>query len=317
MIHTYDLSNIHLLKSSVLTIGAFDGVHRGHQHLIRRLVKEAHAQDYLAVVMTFFPHPDVVLQEVKPRYYLTTPEQRADYLFELGVDCVVTHPFDMDVRQMRAVEFVDLLVRHLKLKRLWVGEGFALGYKREGNIDYLTTQGEVKGFTVDVIDMVRTDDDNRVSSTLIRQAIERGDVEQAREWLGRGYALAGEVIHGKKRGRSIGYPTANTQIWEQQIITANGVYAGWAYLGEERFMAMTNVGLSPTFNNKEVTVEAHLLDFDRDIYGQTLTITFEKYLRPEMKFNGLDALIAQIGKDVEVGRAFLQATLNEVKSPRA
>lgn len=307
MMHIYGLENIHLLEASVVTIGVFDGVHKGHQHLIRRLVKEAHAQGCLAVVLTFHPHPDVVLHGIEDRYYLTLPEDRAHYMIELGVDCVVTHPFNDDIRHIRAADFVNLLLSHLKVKRLWVGEDFALGYKREGNVTFLTEKGNELGFSVDVIDMVQTEDAGRISSTLVREALAQGDVEQAKMWLGRAYALAGVVVHGKKRGRMIGFPTANIAVWDGQIIPANGVYASWVHLGDERFMAATNVGVSPTFANETVTVEPYILDFDRDIYGQTLTVTFEKYLRPEAKYDGLDALIAQIGKDAENARAYLEA----------
>lgn len=307
MSHLYNLADINLLRPSLITIGVFDGVHRGHQHLIRRLVKEAHAANHLAVVLTFFPHPDVVLKGIEDRYYLTTLEQRADYLLELGVDYVVSHPFNQEIRQVRAADFVDQLITHLRLKTLWVGPDFALGYKREGNVLFLREQGAVKGFTVETIDMLETEQSGvRVSSSLIRQELQAGNVERVRSLLGRGYTLVGEVIHGKKRGRAIGFPTANIDVWDRQIIPANGVYAGWAYLNGERFMAMTNVGISPTFMNKDITVESYLLDFDRDIYGQTLTITFEKYLRPEAKYDSLDDLIAQIHRDVEVGRRYLE-----------
>lgn len=309
MIHTYNLSNIHLIKPSVVTIGVFDGMHRGHQHLIRRLVREAHAADRLAVVMTFHPHPDVVLRGIEGRYYLTPPEQRAGYMFDLGVDCVVTHPFNDAVRQIRAADFVDSLLSHLKMERLWVGEDFGMGYKREGNVPFLTAQGEEKGFDVEVIDMVRTEEAGRVSSTLIREALLKGKVEQVREWLGRGYSVSGEVVAGNARGRGIGFPTANIDVWEAQIIPQNGVYASWAYLNDERYMAMTNVGVSPTFGNKDITVEAYLLDFDRSIYGETLTLTFEKYIRPEQKYDSLDALIAQIHRDVAYGRDYLAKSL--------
>lgn len=307
MMHIYTLQNIHLLHPSVVTIGVFDGVHRGHQHLIKRLVHEAHEQDHLAVVLTFFPHPDVVLRHIEGQYYLTTAEQRAQLLIDLGVDCVVTHPFNDEIRQVKAADFVDLLITHLKIKRLWVGEDFALGYKREGNVPFLTAQGQEKGFTVEVIDMVRTEDNQRVSSSLVREAVQQGQMEQVREWLGRGYSLSGEVVHGKKLGRTIGFPTANVDCWPQQIIPLNGIYAGWAYLGDERFMAMINVGISPTFEYKGITVEAYLVDFDRDIYGEILTLTFEKYLRPEEKFDGVDALIAQIHRDVDKGIEFLSS----------
>lgn len=307
MAHIYKLADAQISQPSMLTIGVFDGVHKGHQHLIHRVVDEARRAGCLAAVLTFFPHPDIVLRGLKGRYYLTTPEQRAAELEKLGVDLVITHPFNEDVRQMRAAAFVDELLHHLKLGALWVGSDFAMGYKREGNIDFLRTQGEQKGFTVHAIDLIMAEG-TRVSSTAIREALQAGDMERAKEGLGRAYSLSGEVVHGKKRGRAIGYPTANIDVWDEQVIPANGVYAGWARLGDERFMAMTNVGVSPTFANKDVTVEAYLLDFDRDIYGQTLEISFDRYLRPEMKFNGLDGLIAQIGEDVRVGREWLMQT---------
>ncbi len=307
MIHIYNLQNIHLLQGSVVTIGVFDGVHRGHQHLIKRLVQQAHQNNHLAVVLTFFPHPDVVLRNIDGPYYLTTAEQRAQLLIELGVDCVVTHPFNEDIRQVRAADFVDQLINHLRIERLWVGEDFALGYKREGNVTFLTQKGGEKGFSVELIDTLLADNQQRVSSSLIRDAIQQGKMQQVRQWLGRGYSLSGEVIHGKKLGRTIGFPTANIDYWLQQIIPMNGVYAGWAYLGDERFMAMINVGISPTFEYKGVTVEAYLVNFDRDIYGENLTLTFEFFLRPEEKYDGLDALIAQINRDVEEGIKLLSS----------
>lgn len=306
--HVYKLTDAALDRPSLVTIGVFDGVHLGHRHLITSLVAEAHKNGCLAVVLTFFPHPDIVLRGLEGRYYLTSPEQRAELLLSLGVDLVVTHPFNDATRHMRAADFVDLLVTHLKVRQLWVGADFALGYRREGDVAYLSAQGQDKGFSVHAIELVQAQNGatSAISSTRIRNLLENGDVEAARRLLGRGYALSGEVIHGKKRGRGIGFPTANIDVWESQIIPANGVYAGWGILGDERFMAMTNVGVSPTFMNEEVTVEAYLLDFDREIYGETLAITFETYLRPEARYDSLDALIAQIKRDVEKGRAYLQ-----------
>ncbi len=304
MKHIYNLADALIEGRSMVTIGVFDGVHKGHQHLIRRLVDEAHAGGRQAVVLTFFPHPDVVLRGLRGRYYLTTPEQKAEQLGKLGVDWVVTHPFNDEVRQMRAVAFVDALLDNLNLEQLWVGSDFALGYKREGNVPFLREQGSAKGFSVHEIDLIVNGGD-KISSTAIRDALQSGEVEQARSWLGRGYMLAGEVIHGEGRGRQIGFPTANMNIWDEQVIPANGIYAGWARLGDEVFMAATNVGVRPHFDGQNVTVEPYLLDFDRDIYGQTLEISFEKLLRSEGKFESLQALIDQIGRDVDAARAYL------------
>lgn len=308
MQHFYDLASAQLQQPSVVTIGVFDGVHRGHQQLIRRLVDEAQATNRLAVALTFFPHPDVVLRGLTGRYYLTTPEQRAEYLGELGIDYVITLPFNSEFRQIRAAAFVDTLIEQLRLSSLWVGSDFAMGYQREGNVAFLRAQGEAKGFTVQVIDLILAEADGVdgvISSTAIREALLAGEVENARDWLGRSYSVTGEVVHGDHRGRLLGFPTANIAVWNEQIIPANGIYAGWAYLGGERFMAATNVGIRPQFDGENVTVEAYLLDFDRDIYGQQLTFSFEKYLRPEAKFDSLEGLITQINADVQTSREYL------------
>lgn len=304
MKHIHHLTEANLPQDSLLTIGVFDGVHKGHQFLVRQLVEKAHNSGRLAVVMTFFPHPDAVVKGVSGRYYLTTTDQRAQYLLDMGVDCVITQPFDESLRQMPALEFVEQLVGHLKLDELWVGADFAMGHERQGNVAFLQAQGEEKGYTLQVVDLV-SNDDTAISSTAIREALDNGAVEQAAQWLGRAYSVNGPVVHGEQRGRQIGFPTANIQVWEQQIIPANGVYAGWATLNGQRYMAVTNVGVRPTFQGEGVTVEAHLLDFNQDIYGQDLAFEFVTRLRGEQRFNGIDALIAQIRADSDSGRAYL------------
>lgn len=306
MQHLQRIEEVQLDRPSVVTIGVFDGVHRGHQHLIGRLVEQAHAQGHLAVVLTFFPHPDVVIKGITDRYYLTTDAQRAVLLGGLGVDYVITLQFDDHLRQIRAARFVDLMKAHLKLETLWVGSDFAMGFKREGNVDFLRAQGEEKGFSLQVIDLIMGNH-SAISSTSIRQALQAGDVEQARDWLGRAYSVRGEVVHGLQRGHTIGFPTANIDVWNMQVIPANGVYAGWAILNGQRHMAVTNVGTRPTFNGDNTTVEAHLLDFDQDIYGEQLEFTFEARLRPETRFDGIQALIAQIGADAEQARRYLES----------
>ena len=310
MIHAKSLTEIRVLQPSLVTIGVFDGVHRGHQHLIRQLVREAHGSERAAVAITFFPHPDVVLRGLTGRYYLTAPDQRAALLGALGVDYVITLPFDEQFRQTRAAAFVDAMIEHLRLEALWVGSDFALGYKREGNVPFLKVQGEAKGFTVEAIDLIMAEN-AAISSSGIRAALEQGNVEAAREMLGRSYSISGKVIQGEQRGRTIGIPTANLDVWSEQVIPANGVYAGWALLDGERYKAATNVGQRPTFNGTNITVEAHLLDFDRDIYGETLTFTFEKRLRAEMRFSGIDQLIAQIKADAQAAREYLMENSKE------
>lgn len=309
--HATHLSSVRLTQPSVVTIGIFDGVHRGHQHLLRQVVAAAHQADQLAAVVTFFPHPDVILRGITGRYYLTTPEQRAELLFALGVDVVVTHPFDETTRHMRAATFVDMLLAHLRMASLWLTPDFALGYQREGDFAFLSAQGQQKGFRVQSIDLLLDDQHRAIRSHAIRQALAEGDVSAAAQLLARPYRVSGEVVHGDHRGRSIGFPTANLSVWSEQLLPANGVYACYAHLGAERLAAVTNIGSRPTFNGTEVRVEAHLLDFDRDIYGQTLTLDFVARLRGERKFSGVDALIAQISADVTAGRQLLTASAQE------
>jgi riboflavin kinase/FMN adenylyltransferase len=300
----YKLTDLQLEQPSVVTIGVFDGLHLGHQFLIRELVDTAHRAGLLAVVLTFFPHPDVVVRGLTGRIYLTTPEERAGRLLALGVDNVVTHPFNEETRHMRAAAFVDQLVRHLRPRELWVGADFALGYQREGNVDFLREQGAQEGFDVHTVDLLQRGTDV-ITSTRIREALGTGDVETAGQLLGRPYAVSGEVVHGDKRGRGIGFPTANIAVWESLLLPANGVYAGHAIIDNVPYKTVTNIGVRPTFAGTHVTVETYVLDFDRDLYGQTISVTFERRLRGEKKFSGLDELIAQIQADVARTRAVL------------
>jgi len=310
MAHIYQLEDAHLTQDTAVTIGIFDGVHLGHQALITRFVQAAYDAGQRAVVVTFYPHPDAVLRNISGRYYLTTLEQKADLMLNLGVDLVVTHPFNEATRQMRASVFADRLIEHLRMKAVWVGVDFALGYQREGNVAFLREQGEQRGFTVQAIDLVAHEREGDViRSTAIREAVQAGDMEVVRKGLGRSYAVRGLVVAGQQRGRTIGFPTANIAVWEEQLLPPNGVYAGWASWGHERHMAVTNIGVRPTFDGQGVTVETYLLDYEGDLYGKTLDVTFEQRLRSEMKFNGLEALIAQIRADVETSRSVLSTSV--------
>ena len=307
MAHTSKLEEILLDQPSIVTIGVFDGVHLGHQQVITALVAEAKQTNRKAVVVTFFPHPDELFRGVTGRYYLTTVDERAHLLRELGADTVVTLAFDDDFSRIRANVFVDQLINNLKMASLWVGADFALGYKREGNVEFLKRGGAARGYTVNPLSLVtQAKDGSTINSTSIREQLTAGYVEQAKEWLGRAYSVSGEVVTGDKRGRSIGFPTANLAVWEQQVIPGNGVYAGWATLGERRFKAVTNIGTRPTFDGVAVRVEAYLVDFDEDIYGQPLTITFEARLRDEQKFDGIEALKKQLTADVARGKKLLK-----------
>lgn len=307
MLHLRHLGEAQIKTESVVTIGVFDGVHLGHRTMIRRLVEEARASDRLAVVLSFHPHPDKVLQEVDARYYLSSPEQRAKLLLALGVDLVITHPFDDEIRQIRAEHFVAQLVKHLRLKELWVGSDFALGYEREGTVDFLRLQGKRNGFGVTAIELIMSEaGGSSIHSSQVRHLIRQGDMRQAKHMLGRPYSIEGNVITGQQRGRTIGIPTANLDFWAEQIIPPNGVYAGLARIGEATYMAATNIGMRPTFGEDTLSVEAHLLDFDRDIYGASMELSFEERLRPERKFDGFEELLHQINLDIEQTRALLE-----------
>jgi len=293
-------------RPSCLTIGAFDGVHRGHQALIGDMVAHAHGAGKAAVVVTFFPHPSVVLRGRRPSFYLTTPEEKAEALRALQVDALVTHPFSHEVAAIRAADFVDRLVAHARLSELWCGEDFALGHNREGTVEFLRAEGQRKGF--DVVPVPPTLIDGEViSSTRIRQTLRDGAVEQAARYLGRPFRLSGQVVEGAKRGRQLGIPTANLAVWDEHAVPAVGVYACRASAGDQHAQAVVNIGFRPTFEGGEArpVIEAHLLDFAGDLYGQTLRLEFAARLRPEQKFSGVEALLAQIRQDIVQARQIL------------
>jgi riboflavin kinase/FMN adenylyltransferase len=288
-----------------LTIGVFDGVHRGHCEIIRKLVADAHANHAHAVVLTFNPHPASVLtaQEIK---CLTTPDERAELLGNLGVDIVITQRFTHDLSTATAFEYMSQLKQTLDLKHLLIGYDFALGKGREGNASRLTEIGRELGYEVEVIGAL-SDESGVISSTEIRKLVGTGNVSEAAKLLGYNYSLSGPVIRGAERGRTLGFPTANIDYPNQKVTPPNGIYAGWAYLGNEKFMAATNIGFNPTFTPDRQTpsLEAYLLDFSRDIYGQEVKLEFVTRIRDELKFNSVDALIAKIHEDVEKTRELL------------
>lgn len=304
MKHHHSLENLHL-QNSHLTIGVFDGVHLGHQQIIQKLVNEAHAQNEPALVLTFDPHPANVLsgQDIK---CLTTPDERADLLAGLGVDYVITQRFTRDLSAATASEYMSTLKQTLGVKRLLIGYDFALGKGREGNAARLTEIGRELGYSVDVVPALG-DESGVISSTEIRKLISVGNVKEANKLLGHHYMMSGEVIHGAQRGRTIGFPTANVDYPSQKATPSNGIYACWAYLGEEKFMAATNIGFNPTFTpDRQIpSLEAYLLDFDRDIYGQILKLEFIGRIRDELKFDSVEALIQKIHEDVEQTRKIL------------
>jgi riboflavin kinase/FMN adenylyltransferase len=316
MQHVSALEQLNLDRPACLTIGAFDGVHRGHQALIGGMARRAHASGRAAVVVTFYPHPSVVLRGRRPSFYLSSPEAKAEYLSALGVDALVTQTFDHAFANIRAAEYVEQLVAHARLSELWCGEDFALGHNREGTVAFLQMEGERRGFTVNVVTPVLIDGEV-ISSTRIRQCLRDGAVEQAAHYLGRPFRLSGQVVEGAKRGRAIGIPTANLSVAEERAFPATGVYACYARLMDgATHRAVTNIGYRPTFNSTEphLTIETHLLDYAGDLYGATITLDFVSRLRAEMKFAGVDALVAQIRQDIVNARGILSADFESTKT---
>ena len=305
-LHVNHLTEVGEIKPTYVAIGSFDGVHLGHQAVLTNMVESARAEQKRTAVLTFFPHPKRVIQQVTDPYYLSPLADRVGWLSACGVDLVITHPFDETVRQTRAADFVAQLQGHLGMTQLWGGD-FALGYKREGDIPFLRRLGAEKGFSVEQAQMMVEVEGELVSSSRIRRHLRAGEVEAARACLSRPYRLHGEVVQGDQRGRTIGFPTANLDFWTEQLLPANGVYATIAWVGDTPYQAATNVGVRPTVAGSRLTVEAHLLDFEAELYGQTITLDFHGRVRPEKKFAGLDELKAQIKTDVAQIRAQLDS----------
>ncbi|NJN43515.1 MAG: bifunctional riboflavin kinase/FAD synthetase [Anaerolineae bacterium] len=284
-------------------MGTFDGVHRGHQEIIRQLTTGAHDAGLPAVVLTFDPHPVAVLRPEKAPLSLTSADERAHIFEKLGVDFAITHRFDAEVAALPAKSFLARLKKHLGFSQFWVGYDFAMGRDRDGNIPALYELEKTFDYTLHVVDPI-VFQGTKVSSSQIRTLLSEGRVEEAGDLLGRPYQLSGDVIEGAKRGRTIGIPTANLEIHPRRAIPARGVYACQATVNHSRVDAVTNIGVRPTFENGPVriSVEAHLLDFSGDLYGQVIELAFLARLREERKFSGVDALVAQIQTDITQAR---------------
>jgi|Deesub1362A_J573_1020465.scaffolds.fasta_scaffold02271_6 riboflavin kinase/FMN adenylyltransferase len=305
MEHLRDLKSLHL-DGSYVTIGSFDGVHLGHQSLIRHLVAAARKAALPSVVLTFYPHPSVVLRGRRPAFYISTPKEKAALLADLGVDIVITQTFDRHLSRVKALEFLELLRRHLGMRALFAGENFALGHGREGNVAFLKAHCEALGFALHVVEPVLAGGEV-ISSTRVREALRAGDVARVARYLGRPFVIPGEVVAGSARGKQIGIPTANLKVWEERAFPGSGVYACFARKEGGRWQAVTNIGVRPTFsdNQAQPVIEAHLLDFQGDLYGSHLELVFIERLRDERRFPSPEALIQQIQADIKRAREIL------------
>ncbi|MEA5078966.1 MAG: bifunctional riboflavin kinase/FAD synthetase [Anaerolineaceae bacterium] len=297
-----DLNELKIVRSWC-TVGSFDGVHLGHQALIRQLIQGAHAENSEAIVLTFSPHPAVFFGRSMPGYSLSTPEERERLLKELGVDRVVTIKFDQTIANLSAADFMRGLKDHLGLIHFLAGYDFALGRDREGNFESLQAIGKQMGFAVEAFAPV-TSALGIISSSRIRDLLHRGKLSEANQLLGRPYSLEGAVINGEHRGRKLGFPTANLDIAADRLVPAKGVYACRALVNNQEYTAVTNIGVRPTFENPLPVprVEPHLLDLQEDLYGHILKLELIEYLRPEKVFNTPEELIAQVKRDIEKTR---------------
>ena len=300
MRHSFSLDDIRL-QNAWLTIGIFDGVHRGHQEILHPLVAEAHSNGDPAVVVTFTPHPAIVLGGKTDFKCLTLTGERAALLGSFGVDEVITQTFDRSLADQTVEEFMQRLSQNLGLSHLFIGYDTAFGRGRAGDAKRLEDIGSSLGYSVRIIPPLKNEG-GIISSTRIRSAVGAGNVTAATNDLGRYYSITGPVVHGDGRGHIMNFPTANIQMPAGKVEPAFGIYVTRAWVNQKMFPAATSIGVRPTFYKDEVptpTIEAHLLDFDRDLYGQEITLEFVEYLRPEEKFPSSQTLMVQIKKDIE------------------
>ena len=281
-----------------MTIGTFDGVHIGHQKIIEQLVATAKKENSRSVLLTFFPHPRMVLQKDNSIKLINSIEERIAFLEKTGLDCLIIHPFDKAFSRLSALEFVrNVLVNHLNTSKLIVGYDHRFGKNREGNFEQLEEYGHVYDF--EVIEIPSQDiNEIAVSSTKIRTALQEGDVKKANRYLGRAFSISGEVVSGEQLGNTIGFPTANIKIPESYKLTPKkGAYLVKAQMENTDHYGMLNIGVRPTVNGVDETIEVHFFDWDKDLYGKTLEIQFLDFLRDEQRFESLRALKAQLSQD--------------------
>ena len=294
-------------KQTVVTIGTFDGVHLGHQKIIRRLLESAHNENLTSVVLTFFPHPRMVLQKDTQIQLINTIDERAALLDRLGLDHLVIHPFTREFSRLDAEVFVEeILVKQLQTKKVIIGYDHRFGRNRSADIHNLKAFGDQYGFTVEEISKQELED-VAISSTKVRKALEEGAIEKANNYLGAPILLTGTVITGKKLGRTLGYPTANLDIKENyKLIPANGVYVVSAYIEDVLVYGMMNIGTNPTVGGTQRTIETYFFNFEGDLYDKTLQIRLHKRLRDEKKFDALAELIRAMRQDEKAAKAYIE-----------
>ncbi|AOW17984.1 riboflavin biosynthesis protein RibF [Polaribacter vadi] len=302
-----DITNFSSETQTFVTIGTFDGVHFGHQQIIEKLVSEAKKAGKKSVVLTFFPHPRMVLQKDAFLELINTIDERAALLEKTGLDYLIIHPFSKEFSRTTALEFVrEILVNQLNISKLIIGYDHHFGKNREGNITQLTEYSHLYDFKVEEIP-AQDIDSVSVSSTKIRRALHAGNLKTANNYLGYNFMLNGTVVNGKKLGGKIGYPTANIDVKETyKLIPKTGVYVVKATVDKKTVFGMMNIGNRPTVNGNHQTIEVHFFDFNEDLYNQHLTIELLYFLRDEHKFDSVELLIHQLKKDEETARDYIE-----------
>ncbi len=305
-----DISSFSSKEKTFVTIGTFDGVHFGHQKILEKLVSEAKKAGKKSVLLTFFPHPRMVLQKDATIELINTIEERSKLLEKTGLDYLIIHPFSRDFSKTTALEFVkDILVGTFNISKLIIGYDHHFGKNREGNIEQLTEYSHLYGFTVEEIPAQDVNDVS-VSSTKIRNALAAGNLKNANNYLGYHFMLGGTVINGKQLGGQIGYPTANIDIKENyKLIPKTGVYVVQSSIENKTVFGMMNIGNRPTVNGKHQTIEVHFFDFNQDLYGKNLTVELLYFLREEHKFDAVDSLVLQLKEDKNTAQKYLENNL--------
>jgi len=285
-------------KKTIVTIGTFDGVHIGHQKIIKKLIQETNNADSESLILTFFPHPRMVLHETSSIKLLNSINEKTSLLDKMGLDNLVIHPFDREFSNLSAEEFVKtILVDTFNIQKIIIGYDHRFGKNRSANMDDLIEFGEKYGFEVEQISAQEVDSVS-VSSTKIRDAIANGTMSIANEYLGYDYLLSGKIIQGKQLGRTIGFPTANIKIKENyKLIPKNGVYIVNSVIQGKTVFGIMNIGLNPTVNGEDLSIEVHFLNFNADLYNTEITVSVMDRIRDEKKFTSIDLLKSQIQED--------------------
>lgn len=286
-----------------IALGTFDGIHIGHQKIISRAVDVAKQINGTSVVFTFSNHPLSIVAPERCPLQLVTQDYKAELIRELGVDVLLTIPFTTQFLQLSALQFISLAMKNLSPKHIVVGPNYFFGYKRSGTPEFLQQAGAQHGFTVEIHPTVYVND-TIVSSTLIRQMIATGNIDQAAQLLGRPVKIEGIVIHGAKRGRELGYPTINLEIANQLILPADGVYAVSLSIENTQYNGIANIGNNPTFNGIDRRLEVHILDYSGDLYGQSVTVIFLKHIRGQITFSSAAELKLQICQDIKAAQIY-------------